>query len=92
MHNEVFSYEKTVFDANILSFVGTSSLILISLLNTGGLIWVSEWNSLQQPMASALLTVIFSDYMLSSRTAKITCDDDSFSPLDLRQFAMSQVW
>ncbi|WOG91953.1 hypothetical protein DCAR_0311208 [Daucus carota subsp. sativus] len=56
-----------------------------------GLIWVSEWNSLQQPMASALLTVIFSDYMLSSRTAKITCDDDSFSPLDLRQFAMSQV-
>lgn len=61
------------------------------LVDTGGLIWVSEWNSLQQSMASALLTVIFSDYMLSSRTAKITCDDDSFSPLDLRQFAMSQV-
>ncbi|KAK1388523.1 hypothetical protein POM88_016701 [Heracleum sosnowskyi] len=57
----------------------------------GGLLWVSDWNSLQQPMASALLTAISSDYMLSSRTAKITCDGDSYSPLDLRQFAMSQI-
>lgn len=78
-------------DAKLLCFLSNSKLIPVNLLNTGGLIWVSEWNSLQQPVASALLTVIFSDYMLSSRTAKITCDGESFSPLDLRLFAMSQV-
>ncbi|KAI8020281.1 Endoglucanase 2 [Camellia lanceoleosa] len=33
-----------------------------------GLIWVSQWNALQHPVASVFLAVIYSDYMLTSRT------------------------
>lgn len=57
----------------------------------GGLIWVSDWNALQHPVASAFLAVVYSDYMLSSRTAEISCDSDSFTPADLRKFATSQA-
>ncbi|XP_042510097.1 endoglucanase 24-like [Macadamia integrifolia] len=58
---------------------------------SGGLIWVSQWNSLQHPVASAFLAVLYSDYMLSSQTATFSCDGDSFSPEDLRKFAISQA-
>ncbi|CAI9116914.1 OLC1v1018204C1 [Oldenlandia corymbosa var. corymbosa] len=57
----------------------------------GGLIWVTEWNALQHPVASAFLAVVYSDYMLSSRTASISCNGDSFTPSDLRKFAISQA-
>ncbi|KAK8648924.1 hypothetical protein V6N13_129666 [Hibiscus sabdariffa] len=57
----------------------------------GGLIWISEWNSLQHPVASAFLAVLYSDYMLTSQTAKLTCGDHSFKPSDLRKFAKSQA-
>ncbi|MCD9560420.1 hypothetical protein HAX54_019101 [Datura stramonium] len=56
-----------------------------------GLIWVSEWNALQHPVASAFLAVLYSDYMLTSRTAKITCNGDAYTPSDLRKFAISQA-
>ncbi|KAL0323183.1 UNVERIFIED_CONTAM: Endoglucanase 2 [Sesamum angustifolium] len=56
-----------------------------------GLVWISQWNALQHPVASALLAVIYSDYMLTSRTAKISCDGHYFRPSDLRKFAMSQA-
>ncbi|GAA0184241.1 hypothetical protein LIER_31529 [Lithospermum erythrorhizon] len=56
-----------------------------------GLIWVAEWNSLQHPVGAAFLAVLYSDYMLSSRTPKITCGSRQFSPLDLRNFAKSQA-
>ncbi|KAI5656159.1 hypothetical protein M9H77_24952 [Catharanthus roseus] len=57
----------------------------------GGLIWVSEWNALQHPVASAFLAVLYSDYMLSSRTAAFSCSGRSFRPSDLRKFATSQA-
>ncbi|KAK8551787.1 hypothetical protein V6N13_120221 [Hibiscus sabdariffa] len=57
----------------------------------GGLIWVSEWNALQHPVASAFLAALYSDYMLTSQTPKITCGDHSFKPSDLRKFAKSQA-
>ncbi|KAL2894815.1 Endoglucanase 24 [Bienertia sinuspersici] len=57
----------------------------------GGLIWVSDWNALQHPVAAAFLAVIYSDYMLSSRTARISCDGHSYKPSDLRKFAVSQA-
>ncbi|GFP95279.1 endoglucanase 2 [Phtheirospermum japonicum] len=57
----------------------------------GGLIWVTEWDALQHPVASAFLAVVYSDYMLSSRTAKISCGGNNFRPKDLRNFAISQV-
>ncbi|KAL3845310.1 hypothetical protein ACJIZ3_002713 [Penstemon smallii] len=56
-----------------------------------GLIWVSQWNALQHPVASAFLATIYSDYMLSSRTARISCNGKSYTPSDLRKFAISQV-
>ncbi|KAH9693310.1 Endoglucanase 10 [Citrus sinensis] len=56
-----------------------------------GLIWVSEWNSLQHPVASAFLAAVYSDYMLTSRTAELTCDGHSFKPSDLRDFAKDQA-
>ncbi|XP_050267650.1 endoglucanase 2 [Quercus robur] len=57
----------------------------------GGLIWVSEWNALQHPVASAFLAALYSDYMLTSRTAHLKCNSNSFSPADLRKFAQSQA-
>ncbi|XP_062111298.1 endoglucanase 10-like [Humulus lupulus] len=56
-----------------------------------GLIWVSEWNALQHPVASAFLAALYSDYMLTSRTAKISCDGRSFTPADIRKFVRSQA-
>lgn len=52
---------------------------------------MSEWNALQQPVASAFLASIYSDYMLTSQTPKIKCDSESYTPKDLRNFAKSQV-
>ncbi|MBA0733990.1 hypothetical protein Gogos_017944 [Gossypium gossypioides] len=57
----------------------------------GGLIWVSEWNSLQHPVASAFLAALYGDYMLTTQTAKLTCGDHSFEPSDLRKFAKLQA-
>lgn len=56
-----------------------------------GLIWVSEWNSLQHPVASAFLAALYSDYMLTSRTAQFSCNGNSFSAAALRKFAKSQA-
>ncbi|GKU90083.1 hypothetical protein SLEP1_g4125 [Rubroshorea leprosula] len=56
-----------------------------------GLIWVSQWNSLQHPVASAFLAVLYSDYMLTTRTATISCSGDNYKPSDLRKFARSQA-
>lgn len=60
-------------------------------MNADGLIWVSEWNCLQHSVASAFLAVVYSDYMLTSRTLKLSCDGTIFKPSDLRDFAISQV-
>ncbi|KAL6010333.1 hypothetical protein ACLOJK_000764 [Asimina triloba] len=57
----------------------------------GGLIWVSEWNSLQHPVAAAFLAVVYSDYMLASGTSEFSCEGASFTPEDLRNFAISQA-
>ncbi|XP_038715899.1 endoglucanase 10-like [Tripterygium wilfordii] len=57
----------------------------------GGLTWVSEWNSPQHPVASAFLAALYSDYMLTSRTASISCDGETYEPADLRNFAKSQA-
>ncbi|KAI3776491.1 hypothetical protein L1987_46276 [Smallanthus sonchifolius] len=86
---------------NISEYRKTAEVIMCSLLpdspsatasrTQGGLLWVSKWHALQQPVASAFLAVLFSDYMLSSGTSKLECDSESFSPSDLREFAISQV-
>ncbi|AAF87112.1 F10A5.13 [Arabidopsis thaliana] len=57
----------------------------------GGLIWVSEWNSMQQSVSSAFLASLFSDYMLTSRIHKISCDGKIFKATELRDFAKSQA-
>ncbi|KAK0575986.1 hypothetical protein LWI29_010178 [Acer saccharum] len=56
-----------------------------------GLIWVSEWNSLQQPVAHAFLANLYGHYMKKSNNKKLDCDGETFSPDDLRDFAISQA-
>lgn len=85
----------------LLKYRGTAEAVMCGLLpksptatssrTDSGLVWVSQWNSLQHPVASAFLAVVYSDYMLTSRTPKITCDGQSYSPSDLRKFAISQA-
>lgn len=77
----------TVFDTNG-SF--SSSKLTFTVIS-GGLIWVSEWNSLLHPVASAFLTVIFSDYMSTAQVASLYCRGKFYSAADLRDFARSQV-
>ncbi|XP_047327718.1 endoglucanase 2-like [Impatiens glandulifera] len=57
----------------------------------GGLIWVSEWNALLHPIGSSFLAVLFSDYMFTARVTKLSCHGHTFSPHDLRKFAISQA-
>ncbi|CAH9094251.1 unnamed protein product [Cuscuta epithymum] len=85
----------------LLKYRSTAEAVMCGLLpksptatssrTDSGLVWISEWNSLQHPVASAFLAVVYSDYMLTSRTPKITCDGKSYTPSDLRKFAMSQA-
>lgn len=57
----------------------------------GGLIWVSEWNALQHPVASAFLATLYGDYMETSDNKELTCEGKTFKPQDLRDFAKQQV-
>lgn len=57
----------------------------------GGLIWVAEWNALQQPVSSAFLATLYSDYLLTSGIENLSCGDTSFKPSDLRKFSRSQA-
>ncbi|OMO99342.1 Glycoside hydrolase, family 9 [Corchorus capsularis] len=64
------------------------------LVNWGSPTWLSLGERLaitQHPVASAFLASVYSDYMLTSQTGKITCGNDYFKPLDLRKFAKSQA-
>lgn len=88
-NSDLQMYRKTA--EAIMCGLIPSSPTATSSRTAGGLIWVSEWNSLQHPVASAFLAVIYSDYMLSSRTAKIDCSGKSYSASDIRKFATSQA-
>ncbi|WZY98331.1 hypothetical protein YC2023_070660 [Brassica napus] len=68
-----------------------SSPTATSSRTEGGLIWVAEWNALQQPVSSSFLATLYSDYMLTSGIENLACGDTSFKPSDLRKFARSQV-
>jgi hypothetical protein len=59
--------------------------------SAGGLVWISGWNSLQHATNAAFLSVVYSDYMLSTRTAAVQCSGKYYSPTDIRNFAASQV-
>ncbi|KAJ7953112.1 Endoglucanase [Quillaja saponaria] len=56
-----------------------------------GLIWVVQWNSLQHPVASAFLAVLYSDYMITSKTENLYCSGKLYTPADVRKFAISQA-
>ncbi|KAF6165208.1 hypothetical protein GIB67_007193 [Kingdonia uniflora] len=60
-------------------------------MTKGGLIWEDNKNALEYPVAQAFLTLLYSDYMLSSNMKKLNCDGKYFTPADLRKFAISQV-
>lgn len=84
-----FSLIKSICKSLMGDF--SRSFTHIQFVNADGLIWVSEWTALQQPVASSFLAVLYSDYMLTSRTTKLSCNGDTFTPSDLRKFAISQV-
>ncbi|XP_052196979.1 endoglucanase 10-like [Diospyros lotus] len=56
-----------------------------------GLIWVSPWDALQYPVASAFLAVLFGDYMIKSQISTLYCNGELYKPADLRNFAISQA-
>ncbi|CAI9777885.1 unnamed protein product [Fraxinus pennsylvanica] len=82
-------YRKSA-EAIMCGLLPESSTATSSRTNNG-LIWVSEWNALQLPVASSFLAVLYSEYMLTSRTTKLSCDGDAFMPLDLWKFTISQA-
>ncbi|KAJ6953507.1 endoglucanase 2-like [Populus alba x Populus x berolinensis] len=82
-------YRKTA-EAVMCSLIPDSPTATQSRTDSG-LIWVSEWNALQHPVASAFLASLYSDYMHSSGTAKLSCNGYSYKPSDLRKFARSQA-
>ncbi|KAK4778614.1 hypothetical protein SAY86_006142 [Trapa natans] len=87
--NSLRMYQKTA--EAVMCGLFPSSPTATTSRTDNGLIWVSEWNSLQHPVASAFLATVYSDYMLTSRTAKISCSGESYKPSDLRKFAKSQA-
>ncbi|CAN4083417.1 unnamed protein product [Withania somnifera] len=56
-----------------------------------GLVWVNRWNPLQYSVASSFLAVVYSDYMLSSQTSNLYCSGKLYEPIELRNFAVSQL-
>lgn len=53
---------------------------------------MSQWNALQYSVASAFLALVYSDYMLTSHTRNLYCDGKLYEPMDLRNFAIMQVF
>ncbi|KAJ3692776.1 hypothetical protein LUZ60_011871 [Juncus effusus] len=88
-NNGLNMYKKTA-DAVMCGLLPDSPTATSSR-TSGGLVWISDWNALQHPVAAAFLALVYSDYMLTSRTSEVKCNGDSFSPTDLRKFATSQA-
>ncbi|KAK9164438.1 hypothetical protein Syun_005340 [Stephania yunnanensis] len=82
-------YRKTA--AAVMCGLLPDSPTATSSRTDGGLVWISEWNSMQHPVASAFLASLYSDYMLTTQTATLTCSGSSYSPADIRKFATSQA-
>lgn len=87
--------------SNLHNYRSTAEAVMCGLLpksptatksrTNDGLIWLSQWNALQHPVAASFLAVIYSDYMLTARVPKISCNGKTFSPSDIRTFATSQA-
>ncbi|KAL5706537.1 cellulase [Ranunculus cassubicifolius] len=92
---------KNTLNSGLQNYRKTAEAVMCGLLpqsptattsrTDGGLVWISQWNALQHPVASAFLAVVYSDYMLSSRTATFSCNGESYTPKDLRKFGISQA-
>ncbi|KAF5198471.1 Pentatricopeptide repeat-containing protein mrl1 protein [Thalictrum thalictroides] len=88
-------------DHGLTMYVQTAEAVMCGLLpkspsatssrTDGGLIWVSEWNALQHPVASAFLAIVYSDYMLTAQIGYIECNFKTYTAADLRDFAKSQA-
>ncbi|KAL0360565.1 UNVERIFIED_CONTAM: Endoglucanase 10 [Sesamum radiatum] len=88
--NDVLGKYRETAEAVMCGFLPKSPTATESRTENG-LIWVSEWNALQQSVSSAFLAVVYSDYMRTSRTPHISCSGSTFKPSDLRDFATSQA-
>ncbi|KAL5845276.1 hypothetical protein ACOSQ4_011234 [Xanthoceras sorbifolium] len=88
--NSVIEMYKKTAEA-VMCNVLPNSPTTTSSRTDSGLIWVSEWNSLQHPVGHAFLANLYGDYMKKSNNKKLDCDGETFGPDDLRDFAKSQA-
>ncbi|KAL0438439.1 UNVERIFIED_CONTAM: Endoglucanase 10 [Sesamum latifolium] len=88
--NDVLGKYRETAEAVMCGFLPKSPTATESRTENG-LIWVSEWNALQQSVSSAFLAIVYSDYMHTSRTPHISCSGSNFKPSDLRDFAITQA-
>ncbi|KAL0351776.1 UNVERIFIED_CONTAM: Endoglucanase 10 [Sesamum calycinum] len=88
--NDVIGKYRETAEAVMCGFLPKSPTATESRTENG-LIWVSEWNALQQSVSSAFLAVVYSDYMHTSRTPQISCSGSTFKASDLRDFAITQA-
>nr|GME04352.1 endoglucanase 2-like [Ipomoea batatas] len=83
-------YRQTA-EAVICNLLPESPTATPDRTDEGGLIWFIQWNPIQYAVASAFLAVVYSDYMVGSGTPEIYCSGELFQPMDIRNFAISQV-
>ncbi|CAN0872119.1 Endoglucanase 2 [Linum grandiflorum] len=93
--------QKDTSNAGLQQYRETAEAVMCGLIpdsptatssrTDGGLIWVSDWNALQQPVAAAFLASVYGDYMLTSGNRKFSCSGTTFKASDLKKFARSQA-
>ncbi|KAJ4837652.1 hypothetical protein Tsubulata_032337 [Turnera subulata] len=100
----MFGGEKGMTDKEVIyleMYRKTSEAIMCGLLpdsptatssrTPSGLIWISQFNALQHPVASAFLVLLYSDYMSTSGIPTLYCSGKLYTPADIREFAISQA-
>ncbi|KAG6394436.1 hypothetical protein SASPL_145020 [Salvia splendens] len=65
--------------------------LMCCCLDADGLIWVDEWNPLQYAVGSTFLALIYSDYMVATKTRNIYCEGELYEPQHVRSFAIMQA-
>ncbi|KAJ7556622.1 hypothetical protein O6H91_05G090700 [Diphasiastrum complanatum] len=57
----------------------------------GGMLWVTQWNSIQHAVNSAFIILLYSDYLSTAAGGRLSCSGKNYDPQQLREFAASQA-
>jgi endoglucanase len=60
------------------------------VLQSGGLLYVDDWNNMQYVSSTAFLMAVYSDYLATTSNV-LNCPDGQVQPADILKFAQSQV-